>query len=276
MSTVPFCRSYPATVSGMRSPFSSTRKIINWPGNAFFATAGARISIFTTVGFKISFCCDLIHFFTLLERLHKLLSPLLIRSIVLNLPQNSKSCGQEITPFPQKKVKFVKNEAIPAPCLFSGSISYLVLPPHLHALVPFEQKQRGHKSAPFRIFCLLLRCAPRTAPKNDINECTCGRCSSNEKNSRPIPLCWGNGFQTSCSIGIRHEFLCSSLRIEHLCGAVCQKNRILHTILTGRRNQQHRGRHTGEQAKEQQRHTASAANGRKPRPEPEPQAYRTK
>ena len=137
----------------------------------------------------------------------------------------------------------------PLPVSFPAAFPILFC--HHTSMLWFYSNKKGADISPrlFALFCLLLRCAPRTAPKNDINERKGGRCSSNGKNRRPMPLCWGNGFQTSCSIGMRHEFLCSSLRIEYLCGAVCQKNRILHTILTGRRNQQHRGRHTGEQAK---------------------------
>ena len=53
--TVPFSRSYPAIVSGMRSPSASARRMMNWPGFAFFAMSGASISIRVTVGFSASF-----------------------------------------------------------------------------------------------------------------------------------------------------------------------------------------------------------------------------
>ena len=53
--TEPFSRSYPAIVSGMRSPSASARRMMNWPGFAFFAMSGASISIRVTVGFSASF-----------------------------------------------------------------------------------------------------------------------------------------------------------------------------------------------------------------------------
>ncbi len=53
--TVPFSRSYSAIVSGMRSPSASARRMMNWPGFAFFAMSGASISIRVTVGFSASF-----------------------------------------------------------------------------------------------------------------------------------------------------------------------------------------------------------------------------
>ena len=42
--TVPFFASYPAIVSGMRSPFSSMIRIMNCPGRAFSAISGAHTS----------------------------------------------------------------------------------------------------------------------------------------------------------------------------------------------------------------------------------------
>ena len=39
---------------GIRSPFSSTRRMMNWPGCAFLATIGASISYRITVGFNAS------------------------------------------------------------------------------------------------------------------------------------------------------------------------------------------------------------------------------
>ena len=53
--TVPASRSTPATVSGILSPSSSTRRIMNWPGFAFLATRGASISIPVTVGLRTVF-----------------------------------------------------------------------------------------------------------------------------------------------------------------------------------------------------------------------------
>ena len=55
MVTVPFSRSKSWMVMGMRSPFSSTRRMMNWPGSAFFATIGASISYRMTVGLSASF-----------------------------------------------------------------------------------------------------------------------------------------------------------------------------------------------------------------------------
>ena len=53
--TVPSLGSVPATVRGIRSPSSSTRKMMNCPGSALLATRGARISICVTVGFSSFF-----------------------------------------------------------------------------------------------------------------------------------------------------------------------------------------------------------------------------
>ena len=55
MSTVPASRSYPATVRGIRSPLSSTRRMMNWPGWTFLATRGASMLMRVTEGFKGSF-----------------------------------------------------------------------------------------------------------------------------------------------------------------------------------------------------------------------------
>ena len=44
MVTVPFSGSKSLIVIGIRSPFSSTRRMMNWPGWAFLATRGASIS----------------------------------------------------------------------------------------------------------------------------------------------------------------------------------------------------------------------------------------
>ena len=51
---VPSLASQSASVSGMRSPTSSTRMTTNWPGLAFLATAGASIFIKSTTGHSFS------------------------------------------------------------------------------------------------------------------------------------------------------------------------------------------------------------------------------
>ena len=53
--TAPVFSSHPAIVSGIRSPRSSARIIINCPAKAFLAMSGASISIRVTVGFSRSF-----------------------------------------------------------------------------------------------------------------------------------------------------------------------------------------------------------------------------
>ena len=55
MVMVPRTRSLPAMVSGMRSPASSMRRMMNWPGRALRATAGACTSMSVTVSCSARF-----------------------------------------------------------------------------------------------------------------------------------------------------------------------------------------------------------------------------
>ena len=55
MVTVPFSGSVSAMVRGIRSPYSSTRRMMNCPAFAFRAISGASTSSSVTVGFSSCF-----------------------------------------------------------------------------------------------------------------------------------------------------------------------------------------------------------------------------